>query len=149
MAFKSFKLATAAVASAVAGATLLVTATPASAANPPYDGCPGWALCLYQNGGGTGSKAIVTPPPAGGNGAIVRLPNVQFLNGDPADNQVSSWLNNSQCQIEFWDDPSGELHPSDLDFAPSWNWGRTADYAAGTDHYYLNDRISSLRFYCP
>ncbi|NEA49488.1 peptidase inhibitor family I36 protein [Streptomyces sp. SID10815] len=149
MILTSLKSATAAVATAAAGAALLFSATPASAANPPYDGCPGWALCLYQNGGGTGSKAIVTPPPAGGTTAIVRMSNVHFLNGDPADNQVSSWLNNSQCAIEFWDDPQGELHFSQIDYASSWNWGLTGDYAYGTSKSYDNDRISSLRFSCP
>ncbi|MFG3283421.1 peptidase inhibitor family I36 protein [Streptomyces sp. NPDC048111] len=139
----------AAVTSTVAAAALLLSAAPASADNAPYSGCPDWALCLYQNGGGTGSKVIVTPPPAGKNSKIVRLINTHFLNGDLADNQVSSWLNNSQCQIEFWDDSSGELHPSDLDFAQSWHWGEKGDYAAGTSKYYNNDRLSSLRFYCP
>lgn len=149
MALKSFKPAVAAVAGAVAGAVLLLTATPASAANPPYDGCPAWALCLYQNSGGTGSKAIVVPPAAGGGSEIVRLTTVHFLNGDLANDQVSSWLNNSQCQIEFWDDPYGELHFSQIDFASSWQWGATADYVAGGRYYYNNDRISALRFYCP
>ncbi|MEU5686040.1 peptidase inhibitor family I36 protein [Streptomyces venezuelae] len=151
MTLNSFRLKTAAAAaaSAVAGAALLFAAAPASAANAPYDGCPAWALCLYQNGGGTGSKVIVTPPSAGGNTKIVRLTNTHFLNGELADNQTSSWLNNSQCQIEFWDDPNGEMHPSDLDFASSWSWGRKADYGFGTSQSYNNDRLSSLRFYCP
>ncbi|MCQ4212815.1 peptidase inhibitor family I36 protein [Streptomyces longispororuber] len=148
MKLTSLKAAGAAVAGIAAGAALLLSATPASAANPPYDGCPGWALCLYQDGGGAGSKAIITPPAAGGNTKIVRLTNTHFLNGQPADNQTSSWLNNSQCEIEFWDDPNGELHPSDLDFTPSWNWGAKGDYV-GTSKYYDNDRLSSLRFYCP
>ncbi|GAA1389746.1 hypothetical protein GCM10009639_17790 [Kitasatospora putterlickiae] len=138
-----------AVASAVAGAALLLSATPASAANPPYDGCPAWALCLYQNSGGTGSKAIVVPPAAGGNTEIVRLTKVHFLNNVLADNQVSSWINNSQCSIEFWDDPYGELHPSQVDYTPTWSWGAKADYDAGGPEYYNNDRISALRFYCP
>ncbi|MFE2105844.1 peptidase inhibitor family I36 protein [Kitasatospora sp. NPDC059463] len=146
MALKSSKPATV-LAGAVAAAALLLTATPASAANPPYDGCPGWALCLYQNGGGTGSKAIVTAPPAG-SGSIVRLTQVHFLNGDLANNQVSSWINNTQCGIEFWDDPYGELHPSILDYAPAWSWGYKGDYDAGTNHNYLNDRMSGLRFSC-
>ncbi|WP_406110996.1 peptidase inhibitor family I36 protein [Kitasatospora purpeofusca] len=149
MALKSFKSAATVVAGAVAGAVMLLTATPASAANPPYDGCPAWALCLYQNGGGLGSKAIVVPPPAGGGYEIVRLTKVHFLNGDLANDQVSSWINNSQCQIEFWDDAYGELHPSQLDFASSWSWGTKGDYNAGTSMYYNNDRISGLRFYCP
>ncbi len=149
MTTKPSKLTAAAVAGVMAGAALLFTAAPASADNAPYSGCPDWALCLYQNGGGTGSKVVVTPPPAGGNTKIVRLTNTHFLNGDSADNQVSSWLNNSQCQVEFWDDPSGELHPSDLDFASTWHWGEKRDYAAGTPRYYDNDRLSSLRFYCP
>lgn len=148
MALKSFKARTAAVAGAVA-ATALLSAAPAFADNPPYSGCPDWALCLYQDGGGKGSKVIVTPPPAGGNTKIVRLINTHFLNHELADNQVSSWLNNSQCQIEFWDDPNGELHPSDVDFAQSWHWGEKGDYSAGTSKYYNNDRISSMRFYCP
>ncbi|MFE7559803.1 peptidase inhibitor family I36 protein [Kitasatospora sp. NPDC057500] len=148
MALKSFKPATA-VASAVAGAVLLLSATPASAANPPYDGCPAWALCLYQNSGGTGTKAIVVPPAAGGSTEIVRLTKVHFLNNVLADNQVSSWLNNSQCSVEFWDDPYGELHPSQVDYTPTWSWGAKADYDTGGPEYYKNDRISSLRFYCP
>ncbi|MFC5667959.1 peptidase inhibitor family I36 protein [Kitasatospora misakiensis] len=149
MALKSFKSAATVVAGAVAGAVLLLTATPASAANPPYDGCPAWALCLYQNGGGLGSKAIIVPPAAGGGSEIVRLTKVHFLNGDLANDQVSSWINNSQCQIEFWDDPYGELHPSQLDVASSWSWGTKGDYNAGTSTSYRNDRISGLRFYCP
>ncbi|MEV0537563.1 peptidase inhibitor family I36 protein [Kitasatospora sp. NPDC050463] len=149
MAPTSLRLKTAAVAAGLAGAALFATATPAAAENPPYDGCPAWALCLYQNGGGLGSKAIVTPPPAGGNQAIVRLTKVHFLNGDLADNQVSSWINNSQCSVKFWDDPYGELHPSDLDYTGTWNWGATSDYGAGTSESYNNDRISSLQFYCP
>ncbi|MFF0739671.1 peptidase inhibitor family I36 protein [Streptomyces sp. NPDC004111] len=145
----SFRAATAAVAGAVAGAALFLSAPTAAADNPPYADCPAWALCLYQHGGGTGSKVIVTPPAAGGNTKIVRLINTHFKNGELADNQVSSWLNNSQCQIEFWDDPSGELHPSDLDFAQSWHWGEKADYGTGSSRYYNNDRLSSMRFYCP
>ncbi|MFJ9950841.1 hypothetical protein [Kitasatospora sp. NPDC091207] len=39
----------------------------------------------------------------------MRLTKVHFLNGDLANDQVSSWLNNSQCQIEFWDGPNGTL----------------------------------------
>ncbi|MGA4844296.1 peptidase inhibitor family I36 protein [Streptomyces sp. G45] len=148
MPLKSFKLTAAAAAGAIASAAMLLSAGPAAADNPPYSGCPEWALCLYQNGGGTGSKAIVTPPAAGGNAKIVRLTSTKFLNGEIADNQVSSWLNNSQCQIEFWDDPKGEFYPSDLDFAPSWQWGLKADYSFGTSKAYVNDRISSLRFYC-
>ncbi|MEU8583209.1 peptidase inhibitor family I36 protein [Streptomyces abikoensis] len=93
--------------SAVTGAALLLSAGPASADNPPYSECPGWALCFYQNGGGTGSKVVVTPPPAGGNTKTVRLINTHVLNGELAGNQVSSWLNNSQCSVQFWDDPSG------------------------------------------
>lgn len=149
MTLKPFKLTVAAFTSAVAGAALLFSAGPASADNPPYSDCPAWALCLYQNGGGTGSKVVVTPPPAGGNTKIVRLINTHFLNGELADNQVSSWLNNSQCSVQFWDDSSGELHPSDLDYAPSWQWGLKGDYAFGTSKAYNNDRISSFRFYCP
>ncbi|MEU2561527.1 peptidase inhibitor family I36 protein [Streptomyces longispororuber] len=146
---KTLKATTAALAGAVAGAALLFSAAPASAANPPYDGCPAWALCLYQNGGGTGSKVIVTPPPAGGNTKIVRLTNTHFMNNESADNQVSSWLNNSQCQVEFWDDPNGELHPSLLDVASSWQWGAKGDYAFGTPRAHLNDRLSSMRISCP
>ncbi|MFJ6382266.1 peptidase inhibitor family I36 protein [Kitasatospora sp. NPDC092039] len=152
MALKSLRLKTAAVASALAGATLFAVAapaTPAAAANAPYDGCPAWALCLYQHEGGTGSKAIVTPPPAGGNAAIVRLHSVHFLNGEIADNQVSSWINNSQCSAKFMDDPYGELHPSDLDYTETWHWGAKGDYGAGTSKSYVNDRVSSIHFYCP
>ncbi|MFI6645373.1 peptidase inhibitor family I36 protein [Streptomyces sp. NPDC050504] len=149
MKLNSFKLAATAVTSAAAAAAMLFSATPASADNAPYSDCPAWALCLYQHGGGTGSKVVVTPPAAGGNTKIVRLTNTHFLNKEPADNAVSSWLNNSQCQIEFWDDPNGELHPSDLDFAESWHWGLKRDYGTGSSQYYNNDRLSSLRFYCP
>ncbi|KUF18680.1 MULTISPECIES: peptidase inhibitor family I36 protein [Streptomyces] len=149
MKLKSFKLTAAATASALAGAALLFSAAPASADNAPYSGCPEWALCLYQNGGGTGSKVIVTPPAAGGNSKIQRLTNTHFLNKEPADNQVSSWINNSQCQVEFWDDPNGELHPSILDVAASWHWGLKGDYGYGAPASYNNDRLSSLRFYCP
>ena len=149
MKLTSFKTIGAVVASGAAAAALLLSASPASATNPPYDGCPQWALCLYQDGGGAGSKKIVTPPAAGGNTKIVRLTNAYFLNGEFADNQTSSWLNNSQCSVEFWDDPNGEMHPSDLDYTPTWNWGAKGDYAAGTSKYYNNDRLSSLRFYCP
>ncbi|MFJ7909138.1 peptidase inhibitor family I36 protein [Kitasatospora sp. NPDC096204] len=148
MTLKSFKLAITAVAGAITGAMMFLSATPASAANPPYDGCPDWALCLYQNSSGTGSKAIVIPPPAGSGGLIVRLTQVHFLNGTLADNQVSSWINNSQCSVEFWDDPYGELHPSQVDYAPAWSWGKKADYDAGGPDYYKNDRISGLRFGC-
>ncbi|MDX6259826.1 MAG: hypothetical protein QOH84_1514 [Kribbellaceae bacterium] len=153
MSLKSIKLGAFAAVSAVAG-TLIFAAVPASAstaastANPPYDGCPGWALCLYENGGGLGSKLVLTPPPAGSGDQIVHLVGKHFLNGDSADNATSSWLNNSQCSVTFWDDPSGELHPSDVDYAPAWTWGRTADYSFGTPSAYRNDRISSLRFGC-
>ncbi|MEV7783565.1 peptidase inhibitor family I36 protein [Kitasatospora sp. NPDC088351] len=148
MALKSFKPATA-IAGALAGAALFLTAAPASAADPPDDGCPAWALCPYQDGGGAGSKAIVVPPAAGGNGEIVRLTKVHFPNGTLANDQVSSWLNNSQCQVEFWDDPYGELHPSQLDFTPTWNWGAKGDYGFNTPDHHLNDRLSAVRFWCP
>ncbi|MET8540910.1 peptidase inhibitor family I36 protein [Kitasatospora sp. NPDC004799] len=149
MALTSLRLRAAALATALAGSALLSVATPASAANPPYDGCPAWALCLYQHEGGTGSKAVITPPAAGGHSETVRLPYVKFLNGDPADNQVSSWINNSQCEIRFWDDAWGDLHPSDLDYAPWWSWGYKADYGPGSSVSYKNDRMSGLAFYCP
>lgn len=133
------------VAGTLAGTTL--TTAPANAANPPYDGCPGWALCLYENGGGTGSKLVLTAPPAGSS-QIVHLIGKHFLNGDAADNNTSSWINNSQCSVEFWDDPSGELHPSQIDYTASWAWGRTSDYTFGTPEASTNDRISSLRISC-
>ncbi|MEW2116175.1 peptidase inhibitor family I36 protein [Streptomyces sp. NPDC005474] len=148
MARTFFKSATAAVSTALAGAALLFTAVPAAAANPPYDGCPAWALCVYQHEGGTGSKAIIVPPAAGGGSSIARLHQIHFLNGDVADNQVSSWINNSQCSAKFMDDPYGELHPSDLDFTPTWSWGAKGDYGTGS-RTYVNDRISSVQFYCP
>ncbi|MFD0427199.1 peptidase inhibitor family I36 protein [Streptomyces zhihengii] len=101
-----------------------VRRAPASAANPPYADCPSWALCLYQHGGGTGSKAIITPTPG-----MITLYSVRFLNGDPANNQVSSWLNNSTCQVKFVDDP---YNHSDLDFTPSHQYGATGDWAANS-----------------
>jgi hypothetical protein len=76
---KSFKAAAAA--TVVAGAVLAFSAVPASATNPPYDGCPGWALCLYKDSNGSGSKAIITPPAAGGHAATVTLYSTHFLNG--------------------------------------------------------------------
>ncbi|ROQ26494.1 peptidase inhibitor family I36 [Streptomyces sp. PanSC19] len=150
MARTSFKSAITAVSTVLAaGAALLFTAGPAAAENPPYDGCPSWALCVYQHGGGLGSKAIIVPPAAGGHGSIARLTQIKFLNGESADNQVSSWINNSQCQAKFMDDPYGELHPSDLDFTSMWDWGAKGDYGAGSTKYYVNDRISSIQFWCP
>jgi hypothetical protein len=148
MRLKSFKLAAAVAAGAVAGAALLFSAAPASAANPPYDGCPGWALCLYQNGGGTGSKAIITPPAAGGHSAKVTLYSTHFLNGELANNQVSSWLNNSNCSVQFMDDPDSP-YPMNLDYAPAYNWGRTGDWSFGTPNAASNDRLSGFWFYCP
>lgn len=120
-----------------ASAALLSAAAPASAANPPYADCPGWALCLYQHGGGTGSKAVITP--ASGN---VNLYSVHFLNGDLANNQVSSWLNNSTCQVKFVDDPA---HYSDLDFTPTHQYGARGDWAGE----YANDKLTTVQFYCP
>ncbi|MEU1081639.1 peptidase inhibitor family I36 protein [Streptomyces sp. NPDC005908] len=144
---KALRLLTAAAATAVAGTSLLLSAPSATAANAPYADCPGWALCLYQDGGGAGSKVILTPPPTGSPSQMVYLIGKHFLNGQAADNQTSSWLNNSQCGIEFYDDPNGDLHPSLIDSAPSWNWGLKHDYSYGTPQAYLNDRVSSLRFY--
>lgn len=136
MSLKSFKAA-AVVAGAVAGAAFLFPAAPASAVNPPYADCPGWALCLYQHGGGTGSKAIITP--ATGN---VVLYSVHFLNGELANNQVSSWLNNSNCQVKFVDDPN---HFSDLDFTPVNQYGAKGDWT----NKYANDKLTGVQFYCP
>ncbi|QNP65875.1 peptidase inhibitor family I36 protein [Streptomyces genisteinicus] len=121
----------------VAGAALLSAAAPASAANPPYSGCPSWALCLYQHGGGTGSKAIITP-----TAGMVTLYSVHFLNGDLANNQASSWLNNSTCQVRFVDDP---YNHSDLDFTPSHQYGATGDWAG----QFANDRLTGVHFSCP
>ena len=132
---RSFKAALAT--SVVACAVLLSAAGPASAANPPYADCPGWALCLYQHGGGTGSKAIITPTPG-----MITLYSVRFLNGDPANNQVSSWLNNSTCQVKFVDDPA---HYSDLDFTPTNQYGARGDWA----DEYANDKLTTVQFYCP
>jgi hypothetical protein len=148
MTLKFIKPAAAAAALAMAGAALISTAAPAAAANPPYSGCDGWRLCLYENGGGAGSKEILIAPPAG-TSQIVHLKGHHFVNGDEVDNNVSSWINNSQCSVEFWDDPNGELHPSLIDTASQWQWGATHDYAFGTPLSYLNDRISSLRITCP
>lgn len=145
MKLKSIKVAAAAVASAVGAAALVLPATPASAANPPYSGCPGWALCLYKDANGAGSKAIITPPAAGNHTANVTLYSTHFLNGELANNQATSWLNNSNCQIEFWDDP-GSTSPFLLDFAPSNNWGRTRDVSAEP---WFNDKLSGVRFWCP
>jgi hypothetical protein len=143
MKLKSLKAA--AVASAVAGTALIFSAAPASATNPPYSGCPGWALCLYKDSNGSGSKAIITPPAAGGHAASVTLYSTHFLNGELANNQATSWLNNSNCQIEFWDDPDS-TDPFQLDLAPSNNWGRTRDVSAEP---WANDKLSGVRFWCP
>ncbi|MEV5176867.1 peptidase inhibitor family I36 protein [Streptomyces flaveolus] len=142
------RLAKALASAAVAGAALLSLATPASATNPPYDGCPAWALCLYQDADGAGSKAIITPPAAGGHTASVTLYSVSFLNGINANNQVSSWLNNSQCQVQFYDNPESDS-PWQIDFAPSWNWGRTGTWNNPGPMSWANDHLSGVRFYCP
>jgi hypothetical protein len=142
------RLATAVAASTVAGAALFATAAPASATNPPYADCPAWALCLYQDADGAGTKAIITPPAAGGHSADVTLYNVHFLNGILANNQVSSWLNNSQCQVYFWDE-QGQVYPQRLDYAPAWNWGRTGTWNNPGPMGWANDHLSFLQFYCP
>jgi hypothetical protein len=140
------KLAAAAATSAVAGAALLFPAAPASATNPPYADCPGWALCLYQHGGGTGSKAIITLP-AAGSGAYgtktVRLYDTHFLNGELANNQVSSWLNNSTCWIVFLDYPDSS-YGGELDHALGAYWGETRDWAG----QWQNDSLSGLWISC-
>jgi hypothetical protein len=142
---KSFKLAAAAAVSAVSGAALIFSATPASATNPPYDGCPGWALCLYKDSNGAGTKAIITPPAAGSRTTVrVFLYSTHFLNGELANNQATSWLNNSNCQVTFWDDLE-QPYSYQIDFAPANNWGYTED-VGGT---YGNDKLSGVVFYCP
>ena len=142
-----FKLATAVAASAVAAAAaLFATAAPASAVNPPYSGCPSWSLCLYQNGGGYGTKVIVALTP-GSKSTQLTLYDVHFLNGIIANNQVSSWLNNSNCYAYFWDEP-GQVNPPLLDFAPLNAWGATGDFSFGGPKQWANDRLSFLQFYC-
>ena len=144
-----FKLATAVAASAfAAAAALFATAAPASATNPPYSGCPGWSLCLYQDGNGAGTKAIIIPPAAGGGSSVWKLYNVNFLNGINANNQVSSWLNNSNCQVQFFDE-IGPMDSPQLDFAPSFHWGRTGDFSFGGPLQWANDSLSGVQFYCP
>ncbi len=147
MTTKLFKTAVAVAATAVAAGATILSAAPASAA---YDGCPAWALCLYQHSGGTGSKAIITPPAAGGHVLSVSLVGNRFLNGDSAYRSVSSWINNSQCQVEFWDSNVPGLETGmQLDFAQSWHWGATGSYVPGASNYYSNDKLASVRFYCP
>jgi hypothetical protein len=144
MKLSSFKRAVVATATAAAGAAMLFSATPASAANPPYDGCPGWAICLYENVNGGGSKVIVTPD-ASGVTRNVSLTSAHFLNGKGANDQVTSWLNNTNCQVIFYDAPPGNGNVLQIGFASSNNYGARGDW---TNTMY-NDRLSGLQYFCP
>ncbi|WP_329044494.1 peptidase inhibitor family I36 protein [Streptomyces sp. NBC_01422] len=135
----SFKLASAIAAGMVAGASLLFSAGSAVAANSAYDGCPGWALCLYQHQGGTGSKAVINPADG-----WVKLYKVHFLNGELANNQTTSWLNNSTCSVSFWDNPD-EPYTAQLDWVEKNKYGSKNDWS-GTSS---NDRLGGVQFDCP
>ncbi|MEV7815564.1 peptidase inhibitor family I36 protein [Streptomyces flaveolus] len=129
---------------AVAGAALLSLAAPASATNPPYDGCPDQAICLYKNGGGTGSKVIIGGSFSPGSDGIVSLQGVNFLDGTSSINQVSSWINKTNCQIDFFDAIIPAENDGYMDTAPSYHYGLTRDWANTGN----NDRLSSLHVHC-
>ncbi|MEU6602880.1 peptidase inhibitor family I36 protein [Streptomyces flaveolus] len=140
------RLAKVVTATAVAGAALLSLSTPASATNPPYDGCPAPAICLYKNGGGTGSKVIIggsfTP---GTWGARVTLDDTNFLDGTSANNQVTSWLNNTNCRLNFYDAILPAQIDGWMDSTPEYHWGATGDWSFTGN----NDRLSTVVIDCP
>jgi len=99
---------------------------------------------LYKNLNGSGTKAIITPPASGSGGVWVRLYSTHFLNGELADNQVTSWLNNTNCELLFVDDPDAHS-PFQLGFVSTYNYGAKGDWA----YQYANDKLSGIRIYCP
>jgi hypothetical protein len=105
-----------------------------------WSGCPDQAICLYKNGGGTGSKVIIGGYFGPGTSGRVRLDGVNFLDGSGANNQVSSWLNNTNCSLTFIDNPDGDS-PTILDSAPGYHYGRTGDWTGA----YANDKLSMIQ----
>ncbi|MYZ37674.1 MULTISPECIES: peptidase inhibitor family I36 protein [unclassified Streptomyces] len=144
---RSFRRASVAAVTAVAGVAMLFSATPASAANPPYDGCPGWAICLYEHENGGGSKVIITPD-VFGKITTFSVAKAHFLNGKGANDQVTSWLNNTNCEVRFYDQapsPTGWTgYPLMIDRTPHDNYGARGDWT-GTNH---NDWLSGIDYHC-
>jgi hypothetical protein len=81
------------------GLSTLGFSTPALA---NYDKCPDRSLCLYQDWHGKGSKAIITPYQQGELYSFHG--NIRFLNGQDANDQVSSLYNRSRFCVELFPD---------------------------------------------
>lgn len=146
-----FKKLRVAVIAAAAVLAMLFSATTAAADNPPYHGCPSWAICLYEHQNGGGSKVIVTPDQWGRTAAF-SVAKAHFLNGMGANDQVTSWLNNTTCQVNFYDlapGPDGYTgyggHLGAGDYAPAGQYGARYDFSGA----WGNDRLSGLTYYCP
>jgi Peptidase inhibitor family I36 len=115
---------------------------PEASAN--YDGCPVSALCLYQNQNGTGSKAIINDTP----GFIFDFPGqpgrmgINFLNGQNANDQVSSAFNRSTACTLLFRDIGGQPRDSSIVFLGP---GQRADLSQPG----FNDTFSSVQFQDP
>jgi hypothetical protein len=108
-----------------------------------YSGCPDQAICLYKDGGGTGSKVIIGGSFNVGTHGDVRLEGVNFLDGSGANNQVTSWLNNTNCDLSFIDNPDGDS-PLILGYSLRYHYGQTGDWSGS----YSNDKLSMVRINC-
>jgi len=132
------------VASAVAGAAMFSSAIPAAAANPPFSGCPTPAVCLYKDSGGTGSKKIIDGNFSSGTLRIVDLAGLHFLDGSPANNEVSSWKNNTNCILTFIDDPQSDS-PLIIGSSGPNTFGQTGDFGGNAT---FNDKLSRVQINC-
>lgn len=119
---------------------LLILAGP-SPAFANYDKCPDRSLCLYQDINGRGSKAIITPRQ---NGELYSFRGpIKFLNGQDANDQVSSLYNKSDYCVEMFPDFGG--YGTDVSWAAP---DQKNDYgpAEPNQQYRFNDQFSSVLF---
>ncbi len=102
-----------------------------------YDKCPQGSICLYQNGNGTGSKAIIVAS----RYARWNFWGVYFLNSANANDQVTSVYNNTTLFVTLYVD--FDCKGTGFGINP----GGTMDYSYGTQYNAgFNDKFSSLTF---
>lgn len=124
--------------------TVFGLAPAASAANPPWSGCSGNLVCFYQDGNGMGSKFYLSLP-AGGGGEIYNLVILKFLNGQFANDQISS-VSAPRCSFTFYSNYGFNV-PDNGGFYYNWTATQQVPYLDFSGSL-LNDQISSIRWTC-
>jgi hypothetical protein len=119
-------------------ASLTVAMSPAAAA---WGNCPDKAICLYKDSGGNGPMAVLS----GDVRYAYNLTNVNFNNGQNANDQVSSIYNRSGQSYLQW---TCAVLYLDINQQPASDtvWVHGSGQAIDVGNSRFNDKLSSLDF---